>query len=143
MHFAYMQYHIKRIAVATDFSENALHALKTAVDLLYIPQSKLVLIHVDEANDDEKLQVLNHQLDDYIKNFFKYHEPVPVPERIILSNTSVYKALLDYIQKMDIFMLVMGMKGSSNIRNLHLGSNTIHLLEKAPCPVVVVPILQD
>jgi nucleotide-binding universal stress UspA family protein len=74
------------------------------------------------------------------KNFFKFNEPIPVPERVILSNASVYKAIVDYIQKMDPYMLVIGAKGSSNIRNLHVGSNTVHLLEKATCPVLVVPI---
>jgi len=52
----------------------------------------------------------------------------------------VYKAIDDYIHKMDPYMLVVGAKGSSNIRNLHIGSNTVHLLEKATCPVVVVPV---
>jgi len=95
-----MEFHTKLIIVATDFSENALYALKASVDFLHIP-----------------------------------------PERVVISNASVYKGIVDYIQKMEPYMLVMGAKGSSNIRNLHVGSNTVHLLEKATCPVVVVPIM--
>ena len=139
-YFAQMQYHTKLIVVATDFSANALHALKASVDLLHIPQSRLVVIHVEEIKDDEQLHLLNHKLDTYLKNFFKHSEPIPVPERVIHSNASVYKGLLDYINKMDPYIIVMGAKGSSNIQHLYLGSNTIHLLEKSTCSVMVVPI---
>lgn len=135
-----MEFHTKLILVATDFSENALHALKASVDFLHIPQSRLVVVHVEDVKDNEQLHLVNLKLDTYIKNFFKHNEPVPLPERVVLSSSSVYKAIDDYIHKMDPYMLVVGAKGSSNIRNLHIGSNTVHLLEKATCPVVVVPV---
>ena len=138
-----MEFHTKLIVLATDFSENALHALKASVDLLHIPQSRLVVVHVEDVKDDDQLHMINLKLDTYIKNFFKHNEPVPLPERVVLSSSSVYKAIDDYILKMEPYMLVVGAKGSSNIRNLHIGSNTVHLLEKAACPVLVVPITND
>lgn len=138
-----MEFHTKLIVLATDFSENALHALKASVDLLHIPQSRLVVVHVEDVKDDDQLHMINLKLDTYIKNFFKHNEPVPLPERVVISSSSVYKAIDDYILKMEPYMLVVGAKGSSTIRNLHLGSNTVHLLEKAACPVLVVPIMND
>ncbi|MFZ9262103.1 MAG: universal stress protein [Chitinophagaceae bacterium] len=93
-----MEFHTKLILVATDFSENALHALKASIDFLHIPQSRLVVLHVEDVKDNEQLHLVNHKLDAYIKNFFKFNEPIPVPERVILSNASVYKAIVDYIQ---------------------------------------------
>lgn len=138
-----MEFHTKLIVLATDFSENALHALKASVDFLHIPQSRLVVVHVEDVKDDDQLHMINLKLDTYIKNFFKYNEPVPLPERVVISSSSVYKAIDDYILKMEPYMLVVGAKGSSSIRNLHLGSNTVHLLEKAACPVLVVPIMND
>lgn len=138
-----MEFHTKLIVLATDFSENALHALKASVDLLHIPQLRLVVVHVEDVKDDDQLHMINLKLDTYIKNFFKHNEPVPLPERVVISSSSVYKAIDDYILKMEPYMLVVGAKGSSTIRNLHLGSNTVHLLEKAACPVLVVPIMND
>lgn len=138
-----MEFHTKLIVLATDFSENALHALKASVDLLHIPQSRLVVVHVEDVKDDDQLHMINLKLDTYIKNFFKHNEPVPLPERVVISSSSVYKAIDDYILKMEPYMLVVGAKGISNIRNLHLGSNTVHMLEKAVCPVLVVPIMND
>ncbi|MEY3348843.1 MAG: hypothetical protein RLY46_882 [Bacteroidota bacterium] len=138
-----MEFHTKLILVATDFSENALYALKASVDFLQIPQSRLVVIHVEDVKDNDQLHIVHLKLDTYIKNFFKHNEPVPVPERVVISSNSVYKAIVDYITKMDPYMLVVGAKGSSNIRNLHIGSNTVHFLEKASCPVLVVPIMNS
>ncbi len=138
-----MEFHTKLIIVATDFSENALYALKASVDFLHIPQTRLVVIHVEDVTDNDQLHIVHLKLDTYIKNFFKHNEPVPVPERVVISSNSVYKAIVDYIIKMDPYMLVVGAKGSSNIRNLHIGSNTVHFLEKASCPVLVVPIMNS
>jgi nucleotide-binding universal stress UspA family protein len=138
-----MEFHTKLILVATDFSENALYALKASVDFLQIPQSRLVVVHVEDVKDNDELHIVHLKLDTYIKNFFKHNEPVPVPERVVISSNSVYKAIVDYIIKMDPYMLVVGAKGSSNIRNLHIGSNTVHFLEKASCPVLVVPIMNS
>jgi nucleotide-binding universal stress UspA family protein len=138
-----MEFHTKLILVATDFSENALYALKASVDFLQIPQSRLVVIHVEDVKDNDQLHIVHLKLDTYIKNFFKHNEPVPVPERVVISSNSVYKAIVDYITKMDPYMLIVGAKGSSNIRNLHIGSNTVHFLEKASCPVLVVPIMNS
>ncbi|MFZ9332515.1 MAG: universal stress protein [Chitinophagaceae bacterium] len=138
-----MEFHTKLILVATDFSENALYALKASVDFLQIPQSRLVVVHVEDVKDNDQLHIVHLKLDTYIKNFFKHNEPVPVPERVVISSNSVYKAIVDYITKMDPYMLVVGAKGSSNIRNLHIGSNTVHFLEKASCPVLVVPIMNN
>lgn len=138
-----MEFHTKLILVATDFSENALYALKASIDFLQLPQSRLVVVHVEDVKDNDQLHIVHLKLDTYIKNFFKHNEPVPVPERVVISSNSVYKAIVDYIIKMDPYMLVVGAKGSSNIRNLHIGSNTVHFLEKASCPVLVVPIMNN
>jgi nucleotide-binding universal stress UspA family protein len=138
-----MEFHTKLIIVATDFSENALYALKASVDFLHIPQTRLVVLHVEDVTDNDQLHIVHLKLDTYIKNFFKHNEPVPVPERVVISSNSVYKAIVDYIIKIDPYMLVVGAKGSSNIRNLHIGSNTVHFLEKASCPVLVVPIMNS
>lgn len=140
LHIAHMLFHTKLVVIATDFSENALHALKASVDFLQIPKTRLVVVHVTDNTEEDHLHKLNLKLDTYIKNFFQHNEPAPLPERVILSNKIVYKAIEDYINKVEPYMVVVGAKGSSTIRGLHLGSNTIHLLEKSTCSVMVVPI---
>jgi len=36
-------------------------------------------------------------------------------------------------------MVVVGQKGDSEIKHLAMGNITLHILEKATCPVLVVP----
>jgi hypothetical protein len=138
-----MLFHTKLIVVATDFSENALHALKASVDFLQIPKTRLVVVHVTDNAEEDHLHQLNLKLDTYIKNFFQHNEPTPLPERVILSNKITYKAIEDYINKLEPYMLVVGAKGTAHIKNLHIGSTTHQLLEKSNCPVLVVPIMKD
>lgn len=139
---AAMLFHTKLIVVATDFSENALHALKASVDLLQIPKTRLVVVHVTDAADEDKLHLVNVKLDMYIKNFFEHNEPIPLPERVILSNSIPYKGMIDYINKVEPYMIVVGSKGSNKIKHVHVGSNTHLLLEKTNCPVMVVPVME-
>lgn len=135
-----MEFHTKLILVASDFSENALHALKASVDLLSIPKTRLVVLHVTDESGDDALHLNNLKLDTYIKNFFQHNEPVPVPERVILSNTIPYKAIIDYVNRIEPYLVVVGSKGKTSVKNVHVGSNTHQILEKAECPVLVVPI---
>jgi nucleotide-binding universal stress UspA family protein len=54
-------------------------------------------------------------------------------------NTSTYKSVLDAVVRMDLYMIVMGQKGTSTVKGLMLGSNSRHILEKSKCPVLIVP----
>ena len=116
-----MEFHTKLILVASDFSENALHALKASVDLLSIPKTRLVVLHVTDESGDDALHLNNLKLDTYIKNFFQHNEPVPVPERVILSNTIPYKAIIDYVNRIEPYLVVVGSKGKTSVKNVQIG----------------------
>lgn len=62
-HIACMLFHTKLVVVATDFSENALHALKASVDFLQIPKTRLVVVHVTDNTEEDHLHQLNLKLD--------------------------------------------------------------------------------
>jgi hypothetical protein len=79
------------------------------------------------------------EMDSFLKKCFGSTMPVPLPEKIIQLQNSVYKGILDYIVKEDPYMVVIGQKGNSKLPNLHLGSNAKHLIEKSTCPILVVP----
>lgn len=148
-----MEFHTKLILHPTDFSENSAKALKVALDFLSIPQTRLVILHVlapnsfkgnntnGELKGEEKAWTESsfHEMDIFLKKCFGNNEPIPLPERIVQLNTSVYKGILDYIIKEDPYMVVIGQKGMSKLPNLQMGSNTKHLIEKTTCPILVVP----
>ena len=75
----------------------------------------------------------------YLRNNFGSNEPIPVPEKIIRLHSTPYKDIIDYIIKIEPYMVVVGQKGDSEIKHIAMGNITLHILEKATCPVLVVP----
>jgi universal stress protein A len=148
-----MRFHTKIILHPTDFSENAAKALRVAADLLHIPKTRLMIYHVCEhpifskqpSTEDltvwqnEAILQASAKMDAYIESCFGSELPTPLPEREIMVNTSTYKSVLDVVVRMDLYMIVMGQKGTSTVKGLTLGSNSRHILEKSKCPVLIVP----
>lgn len=152
-----MEFHTKIILHPTDFSDNAAKALHIASELLEIPKTRLVVIHVGELpyvsdnptaeeidkRNKEKENELTEKMVHYLTNNFGSNQPIPVPEKIIRLHSSPYKDIVDYINKIEPYMVVVGQKGHSTIKHLAMGNTTQHLLEKSICPVVVVPAIME
>jgi nucleotide-binding universal stress UspA family protein len=148
-----MNFHTKIILHATDFSNNAANALEVATDLLHIPSSRLVILHVCDlptiinnpkaedavALETQRIKNANEKMDKYIKQCFGDQELRPVPEKEIVLHSSPYKGILDAINRIDPYMVVIGQKGYSKIKDLIMGSTAKHLIEKVHCPITVVP----
>jgi nucleotide-binding universal stress UspA family protein len=148
-----MNFHTKIILHPTDFSNNAANALEIAADFLNIPSSRLVILHVCElptilnnplaedavAMEKDKIKEANEKMNKYIKQCFGEKIPVPVPEKEIVLHGSPYKGILDAINRIDPYMVVIGQKGHSKIKDLIMGSTAKHLTEKVHCPLVIVP----
>jgi nucleotide-binding universal stress UspA family protein len=148
-----MNFHTKIILHPTDFSNNAANALEIAADFLNIPSSRLVILHVCElptilnnplaedavAMEKDKIKEANEKMNKYIKKCFGEKIPVPVPEKEIVLHGSPYKGILDAINRIDPYMVVIGQKGHSKIKDLIMGSTAKHLTEKVHCPLVIVP----
>ena len=148
-----MKFHTKIILHPTDFSENAANALEVAADLLNIPSTRLIVLHVGElptiinnpkAEDAvvlerERMKKATEQMKAYLLKCLGNQLPIPVPEEEIVMHTSTYKGILDAITRIDPYMVVIGQKGHSKIKDLIMGSTAKHLTEKVHCPLVIVP----
>ena len=151
--FEAMEFHTKIILHPTDFSDNSATALGAALDILSIPKTRLVIFHVNESpsvlgnhnsvdlekTESEKNNLAKVEMEQYLKKCFGNQEPIPVPERVVVTHSSVYKGVLDYINKLGPYMVVIGQKGVSKLPHLLMGSTAKHIVEKANCPVLVVP----
>jgi nucleotide-binding universal stress UspA family protein len=126
-----MEFHTKIILHPTDFSDNSAKALHIAAELLEIPKTRLVVIHVGELPDvsdnptaeeinkrnKEKENELTEKMVQYLRNNFGSNQPIPVPEKIIRLHSSPYKDIIDYINKIEPYMVVVGQKGHSAIKH--------------------------
>lgn len=147
---------MKKIVLPTDFSDNALNAINYALQLFkdevctfyllntYTPmiytyeyqinadQYMMEAVDMVKKNSKTKLDELLISL----KN--KYNNPKHTFTTI--SSFSVLSdEIVEFADKHNIDLVVMGTKGASKAREVLFGSNTIHVIKKAKCPVLAIP----
>lgn len=147
---------MKTILYATDFSENSELALKFAYNMSKKMQAKLLVIHVfnyptflENISLKPKVPFLNLENDVLIKHNSKIKA---FCERVLKSkiaalnieieaieNKSVVQGIVKKAVAVDAFLIITGMKGTSKLRKIIIGSIAKQLIEKAPCPVLTIP----
>ncbi len=146
---------MKRIILPTDFSENALNAIRYALRLFkdeectfylmntYTPaiyQTEYVLhspgqiglgdIYQSESMD--QLEELQKVLETEFKN----------PKHTIMTH-SAFNILVDEVLSMteneEADLVIMGTQGASGAKEIFLGTHTVHVIKKSKCPVIAIP----
>ncbi len=56
-----------------------------------------------------------------------------------VENKSVIKGIISVAEEWHAYLIVIGMKGGSALREMIMGSTTKHIIEKAPCPILSIP----
>ncbi len=115
--------------VAYDGRQTADNALQKVIDggLLHGLHCHLVAVKNNEPDLKEKFLAAQQKLED--KGF-------SVTASFIEGN--IFDALMEYKQKHDIGLIVMGAFGHSKLRQFFLGSNTMNMLERSKVPMVVL-----
>ncbi len=141
---------MKKILVPCDFSEQAICAFRTAIDLSEQSKREVHLLHVVElpVMHDSMLMptlafeaTLLKELGDNAENQFsklktEYASDIPIVTKVVFGSTSMM--ILDYIKEAEIELVVMGTKGASGLRELVIGSNAEKIVRRASCPVITV-----
>jgi nucleotide-binding universal stress UspA family protein len=146
---------MKRILLPTDFSDNSWNAIKYALQLFkneacnitllntYTPliyqveymqfdSDKFGLVHsmadASETGLDEMIQKIQNEFNNPKHTFSKISSFNTLTTEI----NELYKGKI-----MDI--IVMGTKGATGVRELLFGTNTVHLIKNARCPILAIP----
>ncbi len=149
---------MKKIILPTDFSENAYNAIIYALQLF---------------NDEEcTFYLLNTYTPVLYDSEYMYYNPTVSIDEVYKSNSkkgleklqkrvtkefnnpkhhferlSVFNFLTDeineQIEEKDIDLVVMGTKGASGSKEILFGSQTVHTIKKAKCPVLAIPSEYD
>lgn len=144
-----------RILLPTDFSDNAYEAIAYALSLYkdikctfyllntYTPPvyhteyllgspGQIGLGDVMQESSMTQLQKFKEQLEKKYKN----------PKHTIIVR-SAFNTLLgeisDTVEAEKIDLIVMGTKGATGAQEILFGTNTVHVIKKAKCPVMAVP----
>lgn len=144
------------IVVPTDFSNNALNALKCALQYFKYEKCRFIILHTYADEVYENDAVLTREiLEEYkgIKRDASLKELKKVREAAItfapnphhtLETKAIFGTLLDIVNRLatseNADLIVMGTQGKTGDRNITFGSNTLQIIKYVTCPVLGIPI---
>ncbi len=140
-----------RILFCTDFSQNADFAFDYAVDaakrrpdcelylLHVVPQTesqfwKTYIYEVEDVDNKAKRDIDRQIYDSYLSKL-----PEGVKMRVECRVGKDYEEILDFAEKMDIDLIVLGRQGHSSFQDALFGRVTEKVVRKANCAVMVIP----
>lgn len=148
----------RKILLPTDFSKNAIKAMRYAIELYKNEHCDFYLLNVFTAGDNIMEDLLNIEPGselyeskkiDSENGLAKVYDMITMTEydnpKHDFKTISVFQnpleAIKDVVEKKDIEMIVMGTKGETNSMTTAIGSTSIYVMEKVRnCPVIIVPL---
>lgn len=145
---------MKTILYATDYSENSVAALKYAYEMSKQMGTRLVVTHVFDYPTVLGTEGLDEPFPHLEESAFKSHRAklekfceeylgsvwkAPNIQLEAVENKSVLKGIISVANEWHAYLIVIGMKGGSVLREIIMGSTTKHLIEKGPCPILSIP----
>ena len=144
---------MKRIIHVTDYSKNAVAALKYAYMLSSRLSANLVVIHVFDIptimTTELKEPYYHLEKDTFkmhhtkLEEFCRKHLGQDLNKMGVsveaVEDKSVVNGIVLKINELNASLVVTGMKGESKFKEFIMGNTTKHLIEKSPCPVLSIP----
>lgn len=141
---------MKRILVPTDFSEQALIAIKAAAQIARRNDSELYILHMIDLPADENDLEAHADASSPAKLLFlkKVHEKFRELKRSqILSGITIHEevrfhktfsGIVGYSKELEIDLIVMGSHGATGVKEIFIGSNTERVVRHSDVPVLVI-----
>jgi len=146
---------MKKILLPTDFSDNSWNAIKYALQLFKDQECNFVLLNTytpiiyqfeylqSSAAQFGPVDTLKESsqkgLDELQENILsEFNNPKHVFTKISSFN-SLTTEIDDLYTNNIMDIIVMGTKGASGVAGVLFGSNTIHVIKNAKCPVMAIP----
>ena len=152
-----MSVDLRKILVATDFSEASAAATAYAFSLACSLNARLYIVHVVPEDDVRVLTALRVHLQSELtpealvetlyaeadKRLAKLVEDARatdlVQERLIVTGQPA-TAIMGWTAAKQVQLIVLGTHGRSGVTRLLMGSVAERVLREAPCAVLVVPV---
>ena len=146
---------MRKILIPTDFSANAMNAIKYALELFKYEKSEFYIMHAYQDDIyadkdllsrnvlDEVTQIISNDSKERLENVLKQiNEVSPNPRHtynILSSNNMLVDEADAIVDEKEIDIIVMGTRGKTNDRKLTFGSHTLQVLKYVQCPVLAIP----
>jgi nucleotide-binding universal stress UspA family protein len=146
---------MKHILMPTDFSEIAWNALVYGLELLKKMECTFYLLHVDrvpaysgaassvKGASKNFEEIILKDSKENLKKLLGRIQKMPLNTKHTFVTLALYDSFTDAIERelinKKIDLIIMGTKGASGAREILFGSNTVHVITKATCPVIAIP----
>ena len=144
---------MKTILYATDYSDNSAAALRYAFQLSKALQANLVAIHVFDYPtvlqtevhepfphlEEDAFEEHQKKLHTFCASRLKDPQWEDTVQTEVLESKKVAEAIAEKALELGAYLLLVGMKGGSGLREFLMGNTTKKLISEAPCPVLSVP----
>tara|TARA_R110000744_G_scaffold140493_2_gene251696 strand:- start:9760 stop:10593 length:834 start_codon:yes stop_codon:yes gene_type:complete len=130
-------------------------ALKYAHKLAQQMGTRLIITHVFDYPSVLGAEMLSEPFPQLEKDAFKTHRAKLVQfceehlsgnwensnlQLEVVENKSVINGIISVAKESHAYLIVIGMKGGSGLREMIMGSTTKHLIKKGPCPILSIPL---
>lgn len=147
-----MEYQIKKILMATDFTSCANNALKVAIAIAVRQNAKLALIHVISpvyigrpfglntiynAAQENQIAQANEVLSEIKKEILRECNELEISTFATFGSISL--AVTEHELKENVDLIVVGKTGASENDIVLIGSNAYNIIKQAKCPVLTIP----
>ena len=145
---------VKTLLYATDYAENSVAALKYAWEFSKALKARLLVIHVFdyptvlETEVQEPFPQLEadayreHQrkLEAFCSSYLEDAQwNATHLEMEAIEHKNVRNAIIDRALDVGAYLVIVGMRGGSALREVLMGNTTKKLISEAPCPILSVP----
>ncbi len=140
---------MKRIIVPIDFSEDALNALRYAIEMANNVQADIRMMFVKKSEtfempiylDEESNKIISTIQGYFEKLIEKYSADYKVENGVFdykIRQGIVYREIVNQAKYGDAYCIVMGAHGASGFEEFFIGSNSFKVVSNAFCPVVTL-----
>ncbi|AXT58131.1 universal stress protein [Aquimarina sp. AD1] len=146
---------MKNILLPTDFSENSRNAINYAMRFFENELCTFYILNVQKASlymtDDLMAAPMNTSVHQSVINTSKekLNELTKYLQKETTNQKYSFKAITDYdvftdaikqaVKSKKIDLIIMGSNGATGAREVVFGSNTLNVIRKVDCPVLVIP----
>ena len=140
----------KKILFATDYSEASQHALQYATWLAKCTEAQLYIVHVSEHEQYPVGELFDEEAKPDPQELERLHSVVPEDTAIKCEHRLLYgepgsvettkpaKVIVDFAEKENVDMIVLGTHGRSGFGHVLMGSVAESVVRHSRCPVVTV-----
>ena len=133
---------ISKILVAVDGSETSSKAAEMAIDLAEKHRADLIVLFVvaPKANFSEVFYLSKEngqKIVDEVKNK-ALAKKLKANTEVLFDVGSVPKAIVEYAEKNNVNLIVIGTRGISGIKRMLVGSTASEVVKYSHCPIIVV-----